>query len=94
MFVYAKKYKQGYALKYKDNVWYFAKALTTPIEEMLPDWIVIVTAALPYHDHYVCDGLVADKHVSIGNNMIHEMIQELKIERPKWSSNMRPERTG
>ena len=93
MFVYAKKYKQGYALKYEDNVWYFVKALTTPLEVMLCDWIVIVTAVLPYYDQYICDGLVVDKHVSIGKNMMHDMIQELKIERPKWSSKKRPDRT-
>lgn len=91
--VHAKKYKQGYALKHEGSVWYFAQALTTGLEEMLPDWIVITTAVLPYHNQYVCDGLVVDKHVLIGKNMIHDMIQELKIERRKWSSNTRPERT-
>jgi hypothetical protein len=93
MFVYAKKYKQGYALKHEGNVWYFAQALTTALEEMLPDWVVITTAVLPYRNQYVCDGLVVDRHILIGKNMIHDMIQELKIARPKWSSNMRPERT-
>ena len=86
MFICGKKYKQGYALKSRDNIWYCVQALTTPLEEMVPDWIVVVTAILPYHDNYICDGLIIDKHVSIGKNMIHDMIQELKIERPKWSS--------
>ena len=89
MFIYAKKYKQGYALKSTNNIWFFVQALTTPLDDMLPDWIVVVTAVLPYRDNHICDGLVVDKHVSIGKNMIYDMIQELKIERPKWSSNQR-----
>lgn len=88
-FIYAKKYRQGYALKYEDNTWYFAKALTTPLEELVPDWVVIVTAVLPFHDQYVCDGLLIDRHVLIGKNMISDMIQELKVERAKYSSGKR-----
>ena len=86
LFIYAKKYRQGYALKSEENVWYFAQALTTPLEEMVPDWIVIVTAILPYPGQYICDGFVVDKNVAIGKNMIHDMIQELKTEREKHSS--------
>ena len=82
----SKKYRQGYALKHEGDVWYFAQALTTGLEEMLPDWTVIATAVLPYCDQYVCDGLILDQHVLIGKNMIHDMIQELKIERARWSS--------
>lgn len=86
LFIYGKKYKQGYVLKSNDNIWYCVKALTTHLEDMMPEWILISTAVLPYRDNYVCDGLIVDKHVYIGKNMIHEMIQELKIERAKWSS--------
>jgi hypothetical protein len=89
MFVYGKKYKLGYAFKSKDNLWYCVQALTTPLEDILPDWIVVVTAILPFRDNYVCDGLIVDKQVSIDKNMIHDMIQELKIERSKWLSNKR-----
>jgi hypothetical protein len=87
MFIYAKKYKQGYALKSTSNVWFFVQALTTPLDDMLPDWIVVVTAVLPYRDYHICDGLIVDKHVFIGKNMKQDMIQELKIEREKWTSN-------
>ena len=87
MFIYAKKYKQGYALKSTNNTWFFVQALTTPLEDMLPDWIAVVTAVLPYRDYHICDGLIVDKRVFIGKNMVHDMIQELKIERVKWSSN-------
>ncbi|MHC4567405.1 MAG: hypothetical protein ACYTE3_16800 [Planctomycetota bacterium] len=91
MFIYAKEYRQGYALKSKDNAWYFVTALTTGLEELVPDWVIIDTAVLPFHGQYVCDGLVVDRNVLIGKNMINEMIQELKVERPRWSSGVRPE---
>jgi hypothetical protein len=87
MFIYAKKYKQGYALKASDNAWLCVKALTTPLEEMIPDWVVIDTAVLPYGGFLVCDGLVVDRRTYIGPNMIKSMTQELKTERKKWSSN-------
>ena len=87
MFIYAKKYKQGYALKASDNVWLCVKALTTPLEEMIPDWVVIDTAVLRYGGFLVCDGLVVDRHTYIGPNMIRSMTQELKTERKKCSSN-------
>ena len=89
MFIFAKKYRQGYALKSRANVWYFATALSTPLEEFIPDWTIINTAVLPFHGQYVCDGLVVHRQVSIGRNMIHEMIQELKVERAKHSPNKR-----
>ncbi|MHC4169375.1 MAG: hypothetical protein ACYSWQ_20705, partial [Planctomycetota bacterium] len=91
MFIYAKEYRQGYALKSKDNAWYLVTALTTGLEELVPDWVIIDTAVLPFHGQYVCDGLVVDRNVLIGKNMINEMIQELKVERPRWSSGVRPE---
>jgi len=87
MFVYAKKYKQGYALKSPDNTWVCVKALTTPLNEMIPDWVIIDTAVLPYHCFFVCDGLVVNRETYIGPNMIKSMTQELKTERKKWSSN-------
>ena len=87
MFIYAKKYKDGYALKASNNAWLCIKALTTPLEEMIPDWVVIDTAVLPYCGFLVCDGLVVNRHTYIGPNMIKSMTQELKTERKKWSSN-------
>ena len=87
MFIYAKKYKQGYALKASDNAWLCVKALTTPLEEMIPDWVVINTAVLPYGGFLVCDGLVVNRQTYIGPNMIKSMMQELKTERKKWPSN-------
>jgi len=92
-FIYAKKYKQGYALKASDNCWHCVKALTTPLEELVGDWVVIVTAVLPFHGYDLCDGLVVNRNVLIGRNMISSMIQELKLERRKWSSTQRIQRT-
>jgi hypothetical protein len=86
MFIYAKKYKNGYALKASNNVWLCIKALTTPLEEMIPDWVLIDTAVLPYCGFLVCDGLVVNRHAYIGPNMIKSMTQELKTERKKWPS--------
>jgi hypothetical protein len=74
-FVYAKKYRSGYALKASDDTWFCVKALTTPLEEMIPEWCVIDTAVLPYCGLIVCDGLIVDRHVSIGPNMIASMTQ-------------------
>ena len=87
MFIHAKKYKEGYALKASDNAWLCVKALTTPLEEIIPDWVVIDTAVLPYGGFLICDGLVVNRHTYIGPNMIKSMTQELKAERKKWSSN-------
>jgi hypothetical protein len=85
MFIYAKKYKQGYAFKRSsDNTWLCVKALTTPLEELIPDWFVVDTAILTYKGFLVCDGLIANRQVSIGPNMIKTMMQELKTERKKW----------
>ena len=87
MFIHAKKCKEGYALKASDNAWLCVKALTTPLEEIIPDWVVIDTAVLPYGGFLICDGLVVNRHTYIGPNMIKSMTQELKAERKKWSSN-------
>ena len=84
-FVYAKRYRQGYALKDRQRDWHCVTALTTPLEELVPDWVLIDTAVLPFHGVSLCDGLVVGRNVFIGKTMIHEMIQELKIERRLWS---------
>jgi len=87
VFIYAKKYKDGYALKSPNNAWLCVNALTTPLEEMIPEWVVIETAVLPYAGFLACDGLVVDRHTYIGPNMIKSMTQELKAARKKWASN-------
>ena len=86
-FVYAKPYRQGYALKDENGKWYCVTALTTPLEELVPEWVMIRTAVLTFRGYTICDGLVVNRNVFVGKNMVHEMIQELKRERPKWTSN-------
>jgi hypothetical protein len=86
MFIFAKKYRNGYALKGRDNKWCCVYALTTPLEELIPEWCVIDTAVLPYCGFFICDGLISNRRISIGRNMIASMTQELKEERKKWSS--------
>jgi hypothetical protein len=86
MFIFAKKYRIGYALKGRDNKWCCVHALTTPLEELIPEWCVIDTAVMPYCGLIVCDGLIVDRRISIGRNMIASMTKELKTERKKWSA--------
>lgn len=94
VFIYAKKYKKGYALKAPNNAWLCLTALTTPLEQLIPEWVVIETAVLPYVGFLICDGLVVDRHTYIGSNMIKSMTQELKTERKKWASNPAMKATG
>jgi hypothetical protein len=93
-FIYAKKYKQGYALKDQHGDWHCVTALTTPLEDLVPEWVLVDTAILPFHGVSLCDGLVVSRNVLIGRNMIHEMIQELKIERRLWSAQIVARREG
>lgn len=64
-FIYAKKYRHGYALKTPGNTWLCVKALTTPLEDMIPEWIVVDTAILPYRGVFVCDGLIVNRQTHI-----------------------------
>ncbi len=84
MFIFAKKYKDGYALKSSSNEWLCVKALTTPLEEMIPEWVVIDTAVVPYCGFLVCDGLVVNRQTYVGPNMQKSLVQQLKTERKKW----------
>jgi len=88
-FVYAKPYRQGYALKYETGKWYCVTALTTPLEDLVPEWLMIRTAVVNFHGHTICDGLIVNRNIFIGKNLVHELIQELKLERQKWTSNNR-----
>ena len=86
-FVYAKPYRQGYALKDEAGTWHCVTALTTPLEDLVPEWVMIRTAVMTFHGFTICDGLVVNHNFFIGKNMTQDMIQELKHERPKWTSN-------
>ena len=73
-FVYLKKYQNGYVLQDTESgVYYQVVALTTPLEELLPEFCYIQTAIAPFKNHLICDGLVLSKNVLIGKNMAKEI---------------------
>lgn len=73
-FVYLKKYRNGYVLQDTESgVYYQVVALTTPIEEILPEFCYIETAIVPFENYLICDGLVFFKNVLIGKNMAKEI---------------------
>ena len=72
-FIYLKKYKNWYAFKHLDTNRYFAAlGLTSPIEEMVEEFSLIETALVPYQGIIVCDGLIVNKNVLLGPNMMKE----------------------
>ncbi|GJL72470.1 MAG: hypothetical protein NMNS01_16690 [Nitrosomonas sp.] len=73
-FVYLKKYRNGYVLQDTESgVYYQAVALTTPLEELLPEFCYIETAVVPFNNYFICDGLVLSKNILIGKNMAKEI---------------------
>lgn len=72
-FIYLKKYQKGYVFQeMKTGIFYQVKALTTPLEDSLPDYIVVKTALIPFEGHWLCDGLLNHKAL-IGKNMAKEL---------------------
>jgi hypothetical protein len=73
-FIYLKKYQKGYILKHVDSGKYYeVVALTTPLEEIVPEYSVIDTAIIPYANRLMCDGLVCSYGIYIGKNMAREI---------------------
>lgn len=73
-FVYLKKYRNGYVLQDTESgVYYQVVALTTPLEELLPEFCYIETAVVSFKNHLICDGLVLSKNILIGKNMAKEI---------------------
>lgn len=73
-FVYLKKYKDGYVFQnIESGRYYRALALTTNLEEFLPEFCVVTTALVPYNDYLVCDGLVFMSNTLLGKNMIKDV---------------------
>ena len=72
-FIFLKKYKSWYAFQYVDTGQYLAAlGLTSPIETMVEDFSIIETALVPYKDLIVCDGLIVNNNILIGNNMMKD----------------------
>lgn len=73
-FVYLKKYRNGYVLlDTESGIYYQVVALTTPLEELLPEFCYIETAIVPFEKYLICDGLIFFKNVLIGKNMTKEV---------------------
>ena len=73
-FVYLKKYRNGYVLQDTESgIYYQIVALTTLLEELLPEFCYIETAIVPFENYLICDGLVLSKNVLIGRNMAKEV---------------------
>ena len=76
-YVYLKKYQKGYVLKNIDNgKFYQVLALTTPLEDLVPEYSIINTAILSYKGNLICDGLVIHQGVVLGKNMSKEIRDE------------------
>jgi hypothetical protein len=69
-FIYMRKSSSGYILFHVESEKYYqVLGLNSPLEELAESYSVIKTAIIPYASKYVCDGLVADLNVSIGQGM-------------------------
>jgi hypothetical protein len=70
-FIFLKKYKNWYAFQHVKTGRYFAAlGLTSPIEEMIEDFSIIETALVPFKGRIVCDGLIVNKNILLGKNMM------------------------
>ncbi|WP_445359523.1 hypothetical protein [Microbulbifer sp. ANSA005] len=68
-FVYLKRYQKGYVmLSTSNNMYYQVHALTSPLEEIAEDYILIETALIPYAGVWVCDGLIL-RYASLGKDI-------------------------
>ena len=76
-YVYLKKYQKGYVLKNIDNgKFYQVLALTTPLEDLVPEYSIIDTAILSFKENLICDGLVIHQGMVLGKNMSKEIRDE------------------
>lgn len=61
-FIYLKKYQKGYVFQHVNTgAFYQVKALTTALEETLPEFMIVRTALLNFDGEWLCDGLVLHK---------------------------------
>ena len=73
-FVYLKKYKEGYVFKHiETGCYYQTLTLTTPLDEMLDEFIVVNTAIVPFRGSFVCDGLITSSNVALGKGLMKEV---------------------
>ena len=73
-FIYLKKYNDGYVFQHVDSgQFYQVLGLTSPIDDLCPEFSIVETALIPYEGTWVCDGLLIAKDASIGPNMSKEL---------------------
>jgi len=86
-FIYLEKNKNGYVFKHIDSgVFYQALALTTPLEDMIKEFVVIQTALIPFHEYLVCDGLVIATNITLGKTIVKDIREEYcNVERESGS---------
>jgi hypothetical protein len=73
-FCYMKRYKDHYAMMHLDTGSYYGVyALTSQLDEMMPEFHIVTACLIPFEGKVVCDGLIQDSHVSLGNNYIKEV---------------------
>ena len=68
-FVYLKRYKNHYAMMHiASSKFYAVYALTSQLDEMIPEYCVVDTCLIPHEGVIVCDGLLTDSNVRLGMN--------------------------
>ena len=73
-FCFLKKYKSHYALQHVDSKQFFAvQVLSTPLNEMLPEYSMVETCLLSFNGLIVCDGLLRGSGIILGNKMAKSM---------------------
>jgi len=72
-FCYLKRYQKYYAMRHLEiNVFYAVHALTTPLEEYIPEFSVVEACLLPFRDRIVLDGFIYGGRIHLGTNMMKE----------------------
>ena len=73
-FVFLKRYKQYCVMQNMEDETYFAvRSLTTPLEEMIPEFSVVEACLVPFNGAIVCDGLVVANNIYLGKNLVKEV---------------------
>ena len=73
-FCFLKRYKNYCALQHLESgVFFGVSSLTTPLEEMIPEYSIITTGVIPFSGVMVCDGLVQASNMILGKNYARSM---------------------
>lgn len=81
-FIFLKRYKNYCAMQHmKSEVFYAVRALTTPLEEMFPEFSIITACLIPFNGMMVCDGLLRSGNVLLGRNMMNQARDDFWVAR-------------